>query len=194
VACAGFGIAPQSGSEVPGFAGRIGKPVQFRRCPRNGKDGGCGIGHWIKTIREGAASDPAKPGNQPWTTSSCGGRWGRGMPRLGSVHPVLCPSPARGVAGGVNEMCVTRILDGLEACESIGAEADAVARLGFMEWVFSETGAVTATVARDALDCPAARNAASPAAQAFVGFLQQAGCNGALSGAGRRRRRAAAWH
>ena len=91
-------------------------------------------------------------------------------------------------------MCVTRILDGLEASDAIGAETDAVARLGFLEWVFSETGAVTATDARDALDCPAVRNAASPAAQAFVGFLQQAGCNGALSGAGRRRRRAAAWH
>nr|WP_231125848.1 hypothetical protein [Roseovarius gahaiensis] len=91
-------------------------------------------------------------------------------------------------------MCVTRILDGLEASDAIGAEADAMARLGFLEWVFSETELVTATAARDALDCPAARNAASPAAQAFVGFLQHAGHNGALSGAGRRRRRAAAWH
>ncbi len=91
-------------------------------------------------------------------------------------------------------MCVTRILDGLEACEAIGAEADAVARLGFLEWVFSEIGAVSATQARAALDCPAARNAASPAAQAFVGFLQQAGGPGAVSGAGRRRRRDVAWH
>lgn len=91
-------------------------------------------------------------------------------------------------------MCVTRILDGLEASDAIGAEADAVARLGFLEWVISETGVVLATQARDALDCAAARNAASPAAQAFVGFLQQAGCAGAVSGAGRRRRRAVAWH
>ena len=91
-------------------------------------------------------------------------------------------------------MCVSRILDGLEASDASGPDADAVARLGFLEWVFSETGMVTATAAHDALDCPAARNAASPAAQAFVGFLQQAGHKGALSATGRRRRRAAAWH
>ena len=90
-------------------------------------------------------------------------------------------------------MSAGRILSGLETSNATGAEAEAVARMGFLEWVFAEPDAVTARAARVALDCPEARNAVSPAAQAFVGFLKQAGSGGAARPV-RRRRRALALH
>ena len=71
-------------------------------------------------------------------------------------------------------MTATRILDGLERVTATGKEADSVARLGFLEWVFLQPGDATAKAAREALNCPAARNAGSAAARAFVDFLRQA--------------------
>ena len=71
-------------------------------------------------------------------------------------------------------MSVTHILDGLEHSEATGQEADCVARLGFLEWVFTAPGTITPQAARDALNSPAARNPGSDAARAFVGFLRQA--------------------
>lgn len=85
------------------------------------------------------------------------------------------PNSARGVAGGrVVEMTVTQILNGLETVPATGAEADGAARLGFLEWVFASPGASTPQAAQEALQTEAAQQARSPAAQAFVGFLQAA--------------------
>jgi len=71
-------------------------------------------------------------------------------------------------------MTVTTILSGLEACDARGDEADAIARLGFLEWVFSAKGLVTPGAARLALKSSAAQNPESAAAQAFVGYLWEA--------------------
>ena len=87
-------------------------------------------------------------------------------------------------------MTVTQILNGLETVPATGAEADSAARLGFLEWVFASPAAATPQAARDALKTEAAQEASSPAARAFVGFLQAA-CvpmRGSRSG-GRRRGR-----
>jgi len=143
------------------------------------------------TIREGAASDPAKPGNQPWTNvKPRGAARARGpFPQSQGLAVGSFPSPqtARGVAAGENAMCVTRIIDGLEMSEATGREADVAARMGLLEWIFDEAGSVGADAARAALQSPAAQNPVSPAARAFVGFLTDASraMNG---GAGGRRR------
>ena len=84
-------------------------------------------------------------------------------------------------------MSVTQILDGLEAMPETGPEADSAARAGFLEWVFGTPGATTPQAARDALATEAAQEASSPAAQAFVGFLQAA-CVPVSAARGRTRR------
>jgi len=71
-------------------------------------------------------------------------------------------------------MSVSRILDGLEHSNATGREADKVARLGFLEWVFSSPDAATPQAVRNALNSAAARDPGSAAARAFVGFLRQA--------------------
>lgn len=71
-------------------------------------------------------------------------------------------------------MTAIHILRGLEALELTGPEADAAARLGFLEWAFSAPADVTPDKAVAALKAPEAQNPESAAAQAFVGFLQQA--------------------
>lgn len=71
-------------------------------------------------------------------------------------------------------MTATRILDGLERSEATGAEADSVARLGFLEWAFGLEGEVTPAKAKAALDSAEAREPESDAACAFVVFLRQA--------------------
>lgn len=71
-------------------------------------------------------------------------------------------------------MTANRILDGLEDSNATGAEADTMARLGFLEWVFTLPSTVTARAARDALKSPAAQNPDSAAARAFVAYLEQA--------------------
>ncbi|WP_236544479.1 hypothetical protein [Roseovarius atlanticus] len=71
-------------------------------------------------------------------------------------------------------MSLTPIMDGLERSGATGDEAEAVARLGFLEWVFAHPGTVTARVVREALDEPAVQNADSAAAKAFVGVLEEA--------------------
>ena len=55
-----------------------------------------------------------------------------------------------------------------------GAEADSIARLGFLEWVFGLGGEATPARARAALASPAAQRPESAAARAFVSFLRQA--------------------
>ncbi|WP_306151916.1 hypothetical protein [Roseovarius sp. MMSF_3281] len=90
-------------------------------------------------------------------------------------------------------MTVTRILDGLEAMPATGAEADTAARLGFLEWAFAMPGDATPQAARDALRTEAAQEARSPAARAFVGFLQAA-CVPVGAGRGRVARRARVLH
>lgn len=84
-------------------------------------------------------------------------------------------------------MTVTHIVDGLERCDATGSEADAMARLGFLEWVFAHPGTVTGKVVRDALADPAVQNPSSDAARAFVGVLQEARCLDATSPARRGR-------
>jgi len=84
-------------------------------------------------------------------------------------------------------MTVTQILDGLEAMRETGDEADSAARLGFLEWVFAMPGTATPQAARDALSTAAAQEARSPAARAFVGFLQAA-CVPVRGARGRTRR------
>ncbi len=81
-------------------------------------------------------------------------------------------------------MTATRILDGLEHCDATGAEADTMARLGFLEWVFTLPTQATARAAQDALKSPAAKNPDSAAARAFVGYLEQA--TQPVQGVGRR--------
>ncbi|QFT80298.1 hypothetical protein FIU89_06715 [Roseovarius sp. THAF27] len=71
-------------------------------------------------------------------------------------------------------MSLTPIMNGLERSGATGAEAEAVARLGFLEWVFGYPGAVTAGVVREALAEPAVRNADSAAARAFARVLEEA--------------------
>jgi len=89
-------------------------------------------------------------------------------------------------------MMATRILNGLELCAATGEEAESVARLEFLEWVFGLDGAATPAEARAALATPAAQRAESDAACAFVGFLRQASrpvSRPATKGARRGRRR-----
>ncbi len=83
-------------------------------------------------------------------------------------------------------MSASQILNGLERSESTGSEADAVARMGFLEWAFAQEGAVTAADAREALESREAQTAVSDAARAFVGFLSEAAM--ASTTVGRRRR------
>ena len=71
-------------------------------------------------------------------------------------------------------MVLTRILDGLEQSPAQGAEAQNMARLGFLEWVLSAPEGITAQDAKDALLQPNVRDAESAAAQEFVSFLEQA--------------------
>ncbi|QFT93511.1 hypothetical protein FIU86_11720 [Roseovarius sp. THAF9] len=71
-------------------------------------------------------------------------------------------------------MNLTPIMDGLERSGATGAEAKAVARLGFLEWVFAYPGTVTAHAVREALAEPVMQNPGSAAARAFVDFLEEA--------------------
>lgn len=71
-------------------------------------------------------------------------------------------------------MTLTRIIDALEQSPAMGAQAQALARLGFLEWVFAAPGPVTTDTAREALTSDAAQGARSAAARAFVGFLSAA--------------------
>lgn len=84
------------------------------------------------------------------------------------------PHPARGVAGEKVNMTTERILSSLETLTLTGDEADAAARLGFLEWALAGPDDVTASTLSAALQLPEARNPESAAAQAFVGFLQEA--------------------
>ena len=86
----------------------------------------------------------------------------------------LRPNPARGAVGERRKMSATRILDGLERSTATGAEADTVARLGFLEWAFGLEGEATPNEARMALATPGAQRPGSAAACAFVSFLHQA--------------------
>ncbi|MFB9149978.1 hypothetical protein [Roseovarius ramblicola] len=83
---------------------------------------------------------------------------------------------------------VTRIIGALENSPTEGAQALAAARHGFLEWVLAAPGPVTARMARDALETPAARDAQSAAARAFVGCLHEA--SRSLTGGAVRRRAA----
>lgn len=71
-------------------------------------------------------------------------------------------------------MIATRILQSLEALDLTGRDADAAARMGFLEWAFTDPDQITADKAALALTDPAAQTAESAAAQAFVGFLRDA--------------------
>jgi hypothetical protein len=88
------------------------------------------------------------------------------------------------------KMSATQILNGLERSETTGSDADAVARLGFLEWVFEQEGSVTAADAREALASPEAQGAGSAAARAFVGYLFDAAQSVPLPSGRRRSRRA----
>ena len=81
---------------------RIGKPVKLRRCPRNGKDGGCGNSHWANRAWEGVASERARQARKPAMderqTAGGGGDGCHGPVALQSPERSL-PHPARGVAG-----------------------------------------------------------------------------------------------
>jgi hypothetical protein len=71
-------------------------------------------------------------------------------------------------------MSVTHIIDGLEMCPATGAAADARARLGFLEWVIAQDGAVTAQTAQRAVSDVSRQTPNSQAACAFVRMLQEA--------------------
>ncbi|WP_417728963.1 hypothetical protein [Roseovarius sp.] len=71
-------------------------------------------------------------------------------------------------------MSFLQIMDGLESSHATGTQAMQAARMGFLQWACAVDGPVTAQMARVALESPAARQAESAAARAFVGFLQEA--------------------
>jgi len=87
--------------------------------------------------------------------------------------PLLAPiGPGRG-RGEVN-MTVGQIIEGLEQSAATGEAAQVAARLVFLKWALAGSGPATAQAARDALRERAAQCPSSAAAQAFVGYLQQA--------------------
>ena len=139
-------------------------------------------------VREGAPVLTREPGNQPWTNVKP-----RGAVRADGFRPSPSMSFAP-VRPGVwpveeDEMTAARILDGLERSEATGAEADNVARMGFLEWAFGLEGEVTPAKAKAALDSAEAQGPESDAACAFVVFLRQA--TRPVSGGLRRGRRRA---
>ncbi|MEO1139650.1 MAG: hypothetical protein AAFW87_09350 [Pseudomonadota bacterium] len=71
-------------------------------------------------------------------------------------------------------MSVTQIVIGLERSNATGPEADAIAKLGFLEWVFAHPETVTVQVVRAALSEPSLQNPTSAAARAFADVLRQA--------------------
>ena len=71
-------------------------------------------------------------------------------------------------------MTISRILDGLERSTAAGVEADKAARMGFLQWALSDSAGATPQAARTALEALGPHCPSSPAAQAFVGFLEQA--------------------
>jgi len=71
-------------------------------------------------------------------------------------------------------MTAMKILRGLETNDATGPEANTVARLGFLEWAFLQTGSATPDAARAALRTIAMKAPNSEAACAFVGFLEEA--------------------
>ncbi|GAW36046.1 hypothetical protein RA2_03114 [Roseovarius sp. A-2] len=86
-------------------------------------------------------------------------------------------------------MSLIRILDALEDSPTVGTQAQVAARMGFLEWVFATPGPVTAQMVREALADPAAREAQSAAARAFVEYLEEACISGLGSPARRGRAR-----
>ena len=86
-------------------------------------------------------------------------------------------------------MTARQILDGLERSTATGAEADSVARMGFLEWAFGIEGEATAAEARAVLASPQAQQPESPAACKFVSFLRQASVPMSRSPVRRGRRR-----
>ncbi|MCR9115061.1 MAG: hypothetical protein NXH84_17410 [Rhodobacteraceae bacterium] len=66
------------------------------------------------------------------------------------------------------------ILNGLERSDATGTEADSMARLGFLEWVFTQPGEATPEAAQDALRQAELQNPSSAAARAFVAILEEA--------------------
>ncbi|MEL6934719.1 MAG: hypothetical protein AAFO17_16750, partial [Pseudomonadota bacterium] len=84
------------------------------------------------------------------------------------------PQSVRGSTGRKPHMHATAILRHLEESAATGAEADALARMGFMQWMFEHPGCITHIELKSALSEPALQTPASPAALAFVGFLKDA--------------------
>ncbi len=72
-------------------------------------------------------------------------------------------------------MTATKILSGLERSDAAGPEADAAARMGFLEWAFALPIDATPEAAREAHGSCVAQGPASAAAQAFVAYLREAG-------------------
>lgn len=71
-------------------------------------------------------------------------------------------------------MSATQILSGLERSDAAGADADAAARMGFLEWAFALSVDATPEAARAAHGSCLAQRPASAAAQAFVAYLREA--------------------
>lgn len=71
-------------------------------------------------------------------------------------------------------MSAMQILNGLETLTLTGEDAESAARLGFLEWVFSQAVDATPDGAAKALDDLGDDPAQSDAGLAFVGYLQQA--------------------
>lgn len=72
-------------------------------------------------------------------------------------------------------MTATQILSGLERSDAAGLEAEAAARMGFLEWAFALNVDATPEAARAAHGSCIARRPASAAARAFVAYLHDAG-------------------
>lgn len=72
-------------------------------------------------------------------------------------------------------MHFTQIYRGLDALDLTGNEAREAARLGFLEWTFAlDDVALAPEAARDALDMAPPDARPSPAAEAFLAYLDAA--------------------
>lgn len=71
-------------------------------------------------------------------------------------------------------MEVSRILHGLDALDATGGAADDAAKQGFLEWALSTEPGRAVLAAQDALSDIAGQGPFSPAAEAFIRYLNDA--------------------
>lgn len=78
------------------------------------------------------------------------------------------------VGKGKTKMQFTQILNGLDALDATGGAADDAAKQGFLEWALSTEPGRAVMSARMALSAVAGQGPFSPAAEAFLQYLNDA--------------------